>query len=279
MTFTKKWVILTVAFILIIVTSMVVILNTVGAKKVHRENATIVFLHGYGSSARASNKLADATQSRLSIRNRKVIRINRDGKFKIDHQQISRAGNIFQLEFTDKQTSEKDETKYLAHFMKTLKMQGIKTISLSGHSMGANVGLRYNMDKTYQTTAYPKVDKLVTIAAPFNMGINYPNMKKEFQHNRINKKTQLPLYQDDNFKYFYKNRHNLNPQLAIMNIFGDIGDQSDGVVTNFSSQALRFFVSKKQRYVEMSVTGEHVQHSQIRDNQTVTRQVAEFLNQ
>lgn len=64
-----------------------------------------------------------------------------------------------------------------------------------------------------------------------------------------------------------------------MNIFGDIGDQSDGVVTNFSSQALRFFVSKKQRYVEMSVTGEHVQHSQIRDNQTVTRQVAEFLNQ
>lgn len=66
-------------------------------------------------------------------------------------------------------------------------------------------------------------------------------------------------------------------QTKILNVMGDIGDGSDGVVTNFSSRALKFWVKKDQNYQILTIRGPKVQHSQVRDNPVVTQQVAQFI--
>lgn len=243
------------------------------------QHQTIIFIHGYGSSASATNSLAKQTQQDLGIKNRLKIRINGHGKNNLENSEISNNGNIIQLEFTDKDTSEKDESKYIASVTKALKAKGIPAISLVGHSMGSNVALRYLETDNYSTNKYPTVHKLVTIAAPFNTGIDQPDdIRKQFKNNSIDSETKLPKLQDGNFKFFYKNKDNLSPILQILNIYGDVGDDTDGKISNFSSESLNLLINKEQQYIEMKVTGNQVQHSEIRTNPRVTKQVSKFLS-
>lgn len=243
------------------------------------QHQTIIFIHGYGSSASATNSLAKQTQQDLGIKNRLKIIINGSGKNNLENSKLSSNGNIIQLEFTDKDTSEKDESKYIASVTKALKEKGISNISLVGHSMGANVALRYLETDNYSTNKYPTVHKLVTIAAPFNTGIDQPDdIRKQFKNNSIDSETKLPKLQDGNFKFFYKNKDNLSPVLQILNIYGDVGDGTDGKISNFSSESLNLLITKEHPYIEMKVTGNQVQHSEIRTNPRVTKQVSKFLS-
>ncbi|CAK1248848.1 Uncharacterized conserved protein with an alpha/beta hydrolase fold [Fructobacillus fructosus] len=243
------------------------------------QNQTIIFIHGYGSSASATNALAKQSQQDLGIKNRLKIRINGQGQNDLQPSKLSSSGNIIQLEFTDKDTSEKDESKYIASVTKALKAKGISAISLVGHSMGSNVALRYLETDDYLTRQYPTVNKLVTIAGPFNTGIDQPDeIRKQFKNNSIDSETKLPKLQDGNFKFFYKNKSNLSPKLQILNIYGDVGDGSDGKISNFSSESLNLLINKEQPYIEMKITGNQVQHSEIRTNPRVTKQVSKFLS-
>ncbi|MBC9118639.1 alpha/beta hydrolase [Fructobacillus fructosus] len=243
------------------------------------QNQTIIFIHGYGSSASATNALATQTKQDLGIKNRLKVKINGQGQNDLQSSKLSSSGNIIQLEFTDKDTSEKNESKYIATVTKILKAKGISAISLVGHSMGSNVALRYLETDGYLTPQYPTVNKLVAIAGPFNTGIDQPDeIRKQFKNNSIDAETKLPKFQDGNFKFFYKNKDNLSPSLQILNIYGDIGDGTDGKISNFSSESLNLLIKKEQPYLQLKVTGSQVQHSQIRTNPRVTKQVSKFLS-
>ena len=143
--------------------------------------------------------------------------------------------------------------------------------------MGATAALRVLLSHPIQDTTYPTVTHLVTIAAPFNSGLGSGGFDHAFDHNTIDSATKRPRLQDASYRYFDQHRANMPEQTKILNVMGDIGDGSDGVVTNFSSAALKFWLKKGQVYQSVTISGPKTQHSQVRDNPTVTQQVAQFI--
>lgn len=239
---------------------------------------TIVLLHGYGSSARATNALASAIQGQLGIQKRQKVMVTAQGgvAFKGDTEQL-RQGGIYQLDFVDRHTNAQQAADALARFLKILKTHQVNQVALIGHSMGANAALRVLLSHGVQDTTYPSVSHLITLAAPFNSGLGANGFDRAFDANTLDAQTKRPRLQDASYHYFDQNRDNMPEQTKLLNIMGDIGDGSDGVVTNFSSQALNFWVRKGQLYQTLIVRGQNVQHSQVRNNTTVVQEAATFL--
>ncbi len=203
------------------------------------------------------------------------VNVTKDDNFNVA---VSSKAAIYQMNFSNTEITEEREVAVLEKLLKQIKQKGIDHVSLVGHSMGANVALYTSLNHDYRTTSvYPKIDKLVAIAAPFNSGITAAGFDRQFDNNTIDSKTKQPKLQDENYRFFYQHRQNMNPDMQILNVMGDVGDNSDGVVTNFSSQALGFFVKKDQNYNMWVVKGKKVQHSQVRTNDTVVRQIAKFI--
>ncbi|CCF26597.1 alpha/beta fold hydrolase [Leuconostoc citreum] len=240
-----------------------------------RGTQTVILLHGYGSSSNATTKLAKAIQKQTAVQKRLQVNVTKDDNFNVA---VSSKAAIYQMNFSNTEITEEREVAVLEKLLKQIKQKGIDHVSLVGHSMGANVALYTSLNHDYRTTSvYPKIDKLVAIAAPFNSGITAAGFDRQFDNNTIDSKTKQPKLQDENYRFFYQHRQNMNPDMQILNVMGDVGDNSDGVVTNFSSQALGFFVKKDQNYNMWVVKGKKVQHSQVRTNDTVVRQIAKFI--
>lgn len=240
-----------------------------------RGTQTVILLHGYGSSSNATTKLAKAIQKQTAVQKRLQVNVTKDDNFNVA---VSSKAAIYQMNFSNTEITEEREVAVLEKLLKQIKQKGIDHVSLVGHSMGANVALYTSLNHDYRTTSiYPKIDKLVAIAAPFNSGITAAGFDRQFDNNTIDSKTKQPKLQDENYRFFYQYRQNMNPDMQILNVMGDMGDNSDGVVTNFSSQALGFFVKKDQNYNMWVVKGKKVQHSQVRTNDTVVRQIAKFI--
>ncbi|WP_312399649.1 alpha/beta fold hydrolase [Leuconostoc lactis] len=239
---------------------------------------TIILLHGYGSSARATKALATAIQAQTHLKRRQQVSVPPQGMVKLSgttHQ--LQQGGIYQLNFADKQTTAQQASVALARLLQTLKARHVNQVVLVGHSMGATAALRVLLSHPIQDTTYPTVSHLVTIAAPFNSGLGSGGFDRAFDHNTIDPATKRPRLQDASYRYFEQHRANMPEQTKILNVMGDIGDGSDGVVTNFSSRALKFWVKKDQNYQTLTIRGPKVQHSQVRDNSAVTQQVAQFI--
>ena len=241
---------------------------------------TIILLHGYGSSARATTALATAIQAETHLKRRQQVNVSPQGvaAFTLTAHQLQ-AGGIYQLNFVDKQTNAQQASAALARLLQTLKARRVNQVVLVGHSMGATAALRVLLSHPMQDATYPTVSHLVTIAAPFNSGLGTTGFDRAFAQNTLNPTTQRPRLQDESYRYFDQHRDNMPTQTKILNVMGDVGDNSDGVVTNFSSAALKFWLKKGQIYQVVTISGPKVQHSQVRDNPAVTQQVAQFVTE
>lgn len=244
-------------------------------------NQTIILLHGYGSSANATNVLAKSIQDKTHITKRETINISKSGSYELNLvKSNSRYGAIYQFNFENRETSARQESDVLAKFLKQLRGSGVKKVSLVGHSMGATVAATTMLSHHPDNKQYPKIDKFVAIAAPFNSGmIDGKFNRTAFAKNELDGRTSKPKMQDDNYHYFEQNKNNMDIQTKIMNVMGDEGDGSDGVVTNFSSQSFKYFIKHNQAYSVLVVGGEQSQHSQVRDNPFVASQIATFISQ
>ncbi|MCT8387738.1 alpha/beta fold hydrolase [Leuconostoc lactis] len=239
---------------------------------------TIILLHGYGSSGRATTALATAIQTQTHLKRRQQVNVSPQGMVKLSgttHQ--LQQGGIYQLNFINKQTTAQQASATLARLLQTFKERHVNQVVLVGHSMGATAALRVLLSHPIQDTTYPTVTHLVTIAAPFNSGLGSGGFDHAFDRNTIDSATKRPRLQDASYRYFDQRRANMPEQTKILNVMGDIGDGSDGVVTNFSSAALKFWLKEGQIYQSVTISGPKTQHSQVRDNPTVTQQVAQFI--
>ncbi|RBP97774.1 alpha/beta hydrolase [Bifidobacterium aemilianum] len=144
-----------------------------------------------------------------------------------------------------------------------------------GHSMGNMVIMNF-LNNYSDDATLPLLHKQVALAGNFNGIIgddDQPNLRKldaEGKPNQMNWLYQniLPLRQT-------------YPQgVDVLNIYGNIGDgtNSDGNLTNASSQSMRYLVSGRAKsYREEMISGKNGGHSALHENQEVDRLLIDFL--
>lgn len=106
---------------IVLVTVILGLLTSVGLWFAMQQRArpasrqTIILLHGYGSSARATTAVATAIQTQTHLKRRQQVNVSPQGMVKLSgttHQ--LQQGGIYQLNFTDKQTTAQQASAALA---------------------------------------------------------------------------------------------------------------------------------------------------------------------
>ena len=142
-----------------------------------------------------------------------------------------------------------------------------------GHSMGNMVITLYLVNNA-NDKKLPQLKKQVDIAGHFDgiLGYDQPAGLS------INQKTGEPNKMTDSFKELLKLRQVYPRQAAVLNLYGDIGNGSDGRVANISSETLKYLVSGRAKsYQAHRFTGKQAQHSKLHSNAQVDRYLIDFL--
>jgi len=67
-------------------------------------------------------------------------------------------------------------------------------------------------------------------------------------------------------------------QIDVLNIYGDIGGNTDGSVLNISSKALKYLlINHAKSYKEVKISGRGGQHSRLHENSEVDQFLIDFL--
>lgn len=167
---------------------------------------------------------------------------------------------------------------YATRVVKALqKKYGIKKINMIGYSLG-NISIIYYQLKNGNNPKMPQLVKQVDIAGHFD-GADFKQLPKKYRNpeglmidangkpNKMNAtyKQMLPVR-----KVYQKH------PVSVLNIYGDNGNGSDGVVKNISSMTLHYLVANSP-YQEEKYTNYYSEHGQLTSNPNVALRIVQFL--
>lgn len=245
-------------------------------KPTFRDTPTLYF-HGLMGSYKNEEPLAKAAQ-RSGVTN-SVTRANVDdrGKVKLVGKIKADAKNpLVLVNYKDNvQPSFKRNGIYASNVVKALqKKYHIKTVKMIGYSLG-NMSIVYYQLQNGNKEKMPKLTKQVSLGGHYDgayfkelpPGFRQPKNLKIDHNGKPNKMNQtfkemLPV------RKIYRNGNT-----QVLNIFGDIGNQSDGVVENISSQTLKYLVAD-HHYQEYQVKSDH---GSLPSNKQVIAKTIHFL--
>ncbi len=244
-------------------------------KYTHSTTPTL-FFHGWGSSAHAEEHMVNAAKQAGVTKT--IVRVNVD-----NHGRVSLHGNIprkavnpiVMVNFDDNKNSDyHQDGRYALNVIRALQGKyRFKRINLVGHSMG-NMAIMFYLLDNAQKSGLPQLNKQVAIAGHFD-GIKGRDLPDDLH---VNHKTGQPNKVSPAYQQLLSLRSTYPKETKILNIYGDVGDGSDGQVTNDSSRTMRYIVANRAAsYREKKVNGRNAQHSRLHSNATVDRALINFL--
>lgn len=298
-TLNRKWLIpiLTVLAIIVGVVGGVMVVNHQQSQYLHQNyqfsHTPTIFVHGWTGGKRSEQQLVDVAESAKVANHVMTIRVKADGKLQIKgHLKRSDRNPIIEVIFINNRAGEVQDAMWLKHMMHRLKVQyHITTYNAVGHSMGAYAWTYYNL-MVGDNKAYPKLNKAVLIAGPYDGIIN---------NQKLNQPTKPPLSKlwDDapnenqssasgkpkiirpEFKLLWRLRSKFPKQAKVLNIYGNLkdGSNSDGVITIPSARSLGYLLDNRvASYSEYQVFGPAAQHSKLhRRNPFVDQKLINYL--
>lgn len=228
------------------------------------------FFHGYGSSAHAEQHMTNAAK-RAGV-TKTVIRatVGIDGHVSVRGK--IPAGTkypIVQVQYTNNRNPNfKQDGQWAANVITALQNRyKFSQMNLVGHSMG-NMDIAYYLAANAKSPRRPRLNRVVDIAGHWN------GFDPSIQVHQNGK----PYQQDRNFKPLLVLRRTYPKSARVLNIYGDIGGQTDGTVPNNSSKTLRYLVNGRPKsYREVKITGARARHSKLHENPQVDRLLIHFL--
>lgn len=244
-------------------------------KYVHSTTPTI-FFHGWGSSSHAEEHMVNAAK-RAGVTT-SVIKANVDKGGRVTlvgHLRKQATNSIVMVNFADNKNSNyHQDGQYAYHVIQKLQATyHFKRVNLVGHSMG-NMAISFYLLDHGKKSGLPKLNKQVAIAGHFDgiKGRDLPDGLK------INRQTGQPNKMSPAYRELLGLRQTYPQHAKVLNIYGDIGDHSDGQVTNDSSRTMRYLVADRAgSYREKKISGSRAQHSKLHDNKEVDRILISFL--
>ena len=237
-----------------------------------------LFFHGYGSSANAEKHMAEA--ARKAGVTQTIITATVDS-----HAQVTLKGDIpkdavnpiVMVEFADNRNANyAQDGEYAAAVVRELQARyGFKKMNFVAHSMG-NMSILFYLLEHAQNEELPQLQKQVNIANHVN---GLEGMDLPANLTILDSKTGEPSAMSDSYQKLLGLRE-IYPQdqVDVLNIYGDLKNESDGSVLNVSSRSLKYLViDNAKSYQEKRVTGPLAQHSQLHENPEVDRLLIDFL--
>ncbi|MBP2058917.1 putative alpha/beta hydrolase family protein [Lactobacillus colini] len=250
-------------------------------RKYKLKSVPTLFFHGALSNYRAETNITKAAKL-IGITNSITrIDVSPDGKVKFIGTIKKNAINPI-IEVNYKNNIQFDFAKagmYATNVIKALKQKyGISQINVVAHSLG-NMSVMYYLIQNYHKNM-PKINKQVAIAGHFN-GVA---LKQTLQNLRAPDNLKLSASGKPNkMNQAYKQMlilRKIYPQerTKVLNIVGDKGKASDGLVPNASSESLKYLLgSDSNNYQVKKYYGPKADHGRLTYNRQVIRDVINFL--
>lgn len=148
-----------------------------------------------------------------------------------------------------------------------------------GHSLG-NILIIYYMLQNGKNKKMPQLQKEVNIAGHF-AGLTFdglPSIIKQPAGMKLDKNGK-PNKMNATYKQMTQARTAYpKNQVQVLNIIGDIGNNSDGRVENVSSLSLKYLVADcAKSYQVVKIKGKNAQHSKLHNNSQVDKVLIKFL--
>ncbi len=227
-----------------------------------------LFVHGYGGGyGSEKNLIADLSQ-KSGFRQVLKYTIDHHGKLSVSgHWQPDVEHPLITVVFND---GKPDDT-YLSPILSRIKTDyKIKTFNAVGHSAGANAWVNWAVSSDKENM--PELQRLVTIAGPFN-GFMGMSEKTDVATIKLDPDGK-PDTMVDFYKYLADNKEHFPKSIDVLNIFGNTGKGSDGVVPVNSARALRYIVEENAKsYTEQEIKNSKSQHSKLHQHNLLVNQV------
>lgn len=232
-----------------------------------------LFIHGYAGNFFSFGRMIRRFQKRKWGSGKCLILVTHSGRVLILGNPVS----LIQVIFMENRDVVDHQVKWIWKILNILKQRyHITNVNLVAHSMGCISVLKYLSQYGY-TTQNAKVDKVVTLGAPFNdkiVGKKTPYIE-DHPLTKEGPIKKAPLYQ-------WLKAHNMGLPLDIkfLNIAGNMqnGTDSDGQVSVNSARSLRYLVKDAtKQYHEYIVHGKKAAHSKLHENEKVDLKIKNFL--
>ncbi|MDE7051014.1 MAG: alpha/beta hydrolase [Lactobacillus sp.] len=241
-----------------------------------------LFFHGGLSNYHGEENMVKAAQN-AGVTN-SVIRadVDANGKVKLIGTIPKNAVNpIVEVNYRNNvQLDFKEHGRYARNVVQTLQNEyGIKKVNMVGHSLG-NISIMYYLLQTAHDSKMPKLNKQVAIAGHFD-GLDFKQLPIAIrQPSNLHVDGQgKPNKTNATYREMMKLR-TLYPakQTDVLNIIGNIGRNSDGIVKNASSLSLEYLVAPMAKtYRVVTIVGKNAEHGQLTYNKQVERDIINFL--
>lgn len=238
-----------------------------------------LFFHGALSNYHSEQHMVNAIL-RSGVSN-SVIRANvdADGKVKLVDtlsQNVKNPlvmvnyGNNIQLDY-------EKQGLYAENVVLALKQKyHFKQVNFVGHSLGT-ISMMYYLLAQNKNHALLPVKKMVTIAGPFD-GVKYSNLPESLSQPQ---NLQVVNGRPNKMNSSYRKLAQISPanvkDLQVLNIIGNTGKNTDGVVTTASALSLGYLMRNARSYQVLQLTGYSAEHGRLTFNRHVEQSIINFL--
>lgn len=241
-----------------------------------------IFFHGALSNYKSETNITKAIQKAGVTNSITRVNVSPDGKVKFLSEVPQNAKNpIIEVNYKNNiQINFQKAGMYATNVVKALRQKyGITQVNMVAHSLG-NMSVMYYLLQNHNQKSMPRLNKQVAIAGHFN-GINsnqapqdlrVPNNLKLSANGKPNKMNKA-------YKQMLELRK-IYPQekTKVLNIVGDKSHGNDGLVTNASSESLKYLLgSDVNNYQLKKYHGRNAEHGRLTYNHQVIQDIIQFL--
>lgn len=246
------------------------------------EFKAIPTLYFHGLMGSYKNELPLVKAAEAAGKTNSVIRANVDETGKVKLKGIIKKDAkdpIVEVNFKDNvQVNFPQNGIYASNVVKALqKKYHINKVNMIGYSLG-NIAIIYYMIQNGHKKKMPKLIKQASIAGNYN-GAFFKELPEQFRQPKGLKVDNLgkPNKMNLTYKQMLKARSIYKANnVKILNIYGDVGNNSDGVVGVNSALSLKYLISNSN-YQTFKVTGTKADHGSLPSNDQVINRVINFL--
>lgn len=255
---------------------LVVLGGTFSAEASKKETIPTFFIHGYGSSYRAEQKMVAAAPKKKVTKTVVLVNVDMNGQAHFKQELPKDAKDpIIEVNFeNNKNVNAMMESQYLKSVITLVQTKyDFKKMNIVAHSMGNSAVLFYLRDNAGDKSL-PRLNKEVALAA-------FPNgLVDEMPKDITVEKDGKPSVFAGDFTNFLPLKESYPKNAKVLNIYGDVldGSQADGYVPVKSAKTLRYLVTPNaSSYQELEIKGKNGQHSKLHNNKKVNQALIKFL--